>query len=262
MDERLGEAVEVVFQRLRAAFGAGVVVDTVLDEETAAPGGVLRGEIRMTGGGTDYEIEGINLELQAKTVVETSEGTYRRTMSLHRVRVVENAFLPAQAQQAERFEFTLPWGTPLSTTGRSAVPGITLGIATELELARAMDKSDLDPIRISPIPAQRQVLDVLAELGFELNRAALKDGQLDGSTANYYQELGFYPGKLFRETFDRLEISFITRATQMDILFEINERGRLRGVPFEALGHLTIDYGQLGSTPWKEVILQKLKALA
>lgn len=63
----------MVFKRVLGSLGVGgPVVDTVLDRGPVRPGGVVRGQVRLRGGGSGCDIEHLALELVAR--VETGPG--------------------------------------------------------------------------------------------------------------------------------------------------------------------------------------------
>ena len=69
-----------------------------------------------------------------------------------------------------------------------------LGVQTELALAGAMDKGDLDPLFVNPLPAQEHVLGALDRLGFRFKKADLERGTLRGSQMPFFQEIEYYAG--------------------------------------------------------------------
>lgn len=57
----------MVFKKLLGALGVGgPSVDTVLEPGPALPGGLLSGEVRLRGGGTDVSVDRISLLLVAR----------------------------------------------------------------------------------------------------------------------------------------------------------------------------------------------------
>ena len=88
----------------------------------------------------------------------------------------------------------MPWETPLSAIAGHPLPGMRLGVATELALAGALDKGDLDPLFVNPLPEQEYVLAALDRMGFRFKGADLEAGTLRGSTMPFYQEIEYHAG--------------------------------------------------------------------
>src|SRR3954465_7851578 len=95
------------------AFGVGgPSVDTVLPRPDARPGGELAGQVNLTGGSHDVEIEHITLGLVTRIEVEGGDGEYGATGEFHRVTVSGPLRLATKQSLALPFRFELPWETP------------------------------------------------------------------------------------------------------------------------------------------------------
>ena len=68
-----------------------------------------------------------------------------------------------------------------------------VGVTTELQIARAVDKGDLDPVNVHPLPAQDALLDAFGRLGFRFHGADLEKGHLRSTRQRlpFYQEIEF-----------------------------------------------------------------------
>lgn len=77
---------------------------------------------------------------------------------------------------------------------------MNLGVSTELEIARAVDAGDLDPINVHPLPAQQALLDAFGQLGFRFRSADMERGHIRGTrqTLPFYQEIEFLPPSQYR----------------------------------------------------------------
>lgn len=151
----------MVFRKLMAAFGAGVEVDTVLSNATVRPGEALRGVVNFKSGGSDYKVDGITIDLTAVVEVESGDSEYKTTYSFLRQQVAGSFQLAAGASHSQPFEIPVPWETPISAIGGHPLHGMRLGVQTELALAGALDKGDLDPLYVTPLPAQEHVIAAL-----------------------------------------------------------------------------------------------------
>ncbi|MGH8878749.1 MAG: sporulation protein [Stackebrandtia sp.] len=215
----------MVFRKLKAAFGAGVSVDTVLSDSHVYPGGPLRGEVRFTGGGVDYNVQGITLELNAVVEVESGDNEYRTTYDFHRADVSGPFPLKEGASHAVPFEIQVPWETPLSSVGGNHLRGMRLGVATELKLEGALDKGDLDPLVVEPLPIHSRILEAIGQLGFAFHKADLEAGRISGSHMPFYQEIEYWSAGEFRRAFKALELTFISAPTTTKVILEVDKPG-------------------------------------
>ncbi len=213
----------MIFKRLTRALGVGgPSVETVLHDTSVAPGGVLEGEIRITGGDHDVELQGVVLSLvtRAETEYEDHEGEdqeYEGTLEFHRVVVSEAFELGAEEEYVISFEVELPWELPLTEAFGHALEGMSVGVRTELEVAGALDKGDLDPISVLPLPSQECVLDAFASLGFSVKGADVESEELfDEQELPFYQEIEFL---LPAEYSGSVELTFV--ATESDLTVAI-----------------------------------------
>lgn len=232
----------MVFRKLMAAFGAGVEVDTVLAATSVRPGELLRGVVHFRGGGSDYKVEGITIDLTAVVEVESGDSEFHTTYSFLRQQVAGPFKLAAGAAHQQPFEIPVPWETPISAIAGTPLRGMRLGVSTELALAGAMDKSDLDPLFVSPLPAQEQVIGALDRLGFRFKKADLERGTLYGSTMPFFQEIEYYAGGDWRRHFNELELTFIAGPTQMDVIMEADKRGGFLSSSHDTYNRFTIRY--------------------
>ena len=89
----------------------------------------------------------------------------------------------------------MPYETPLTHIEGHQLPGVRMGVRTELEIARSVDKGDLDPVQIVSLPGQTQLLEALAQLGFRFKSADVEKGKLRGATLPFFQEIEFSPAR-------------------------------------------------------------------
>ena len=231
----------MVFKRMLGAFGVGAPsVDTVLSTPRVRPGGTLAGEVRLKGGEFDADIEHVTLGLVGRAEVEHDEGELTGTAELYRIQVSGSFKLAKGEERTLGFETPVPWETPLSEVGGQPLTGMALGVRTELAIAKAVDKGDLDPIAVEPLPSQQRVLEALLALGFAFKSADLEIGRIHGvhQELAFYQEIEFYgpPGQV-REA----ELTFVTDAHGLDVIIQADKQfggdavGRFRAGHDEAL---------------------------
>ncbi|MER7206154.1 sporulation protein [Streptosporangium sp. NPDC000239] len=232
----------MVFRKLMAAFGAGVEVDTVLLNSNVRPGETLRGQVNFRGGGSDYRVEGIFIDFTAVVEVESGDNEYKTTYSFLRQQITGSFHLAAGAPQSAPFEIPVPWETPISAIGGHPLRGMQLGVSTELSLAGALDKGDLDALFVNPLPAQDHVLGALDNMGFRFKKADLERGTLHGSRMPFFQEIEYYVGPEYSRHFSELELTFIAGPRAVDVILEADKRGGFLTSSHDTYNRFTVHY--------------------
>lgn len=233
----------MVFRKLMAALGAGVEVDTVLRDSQVRPGATVAGEVRFRGGSSDHKVEGITVDLTAVVEVERGDEEHHATYSFQRSRVSGPFELRAGEARTVPFTVPVPWETPISAVGGHPLPGMRLGVATELALAGALDKGDLDPLFVNPLPEQDHLLGALVRMGFRFKRADLENGRLHGSSLPFFQEIEYHAGPEWRRHFNELELTFVAGPHSMDVILEADRRGGFLTSGHDVYNRFTVRYG-------------------
>ncbi|GLZ38306.1 sporulation protein [Actinokineospora sp. NBRC 105648] len=234
----------MVFKKMLQKFGVGgPTVDTVLSDPRGVPGGPLNGEVRLTGGEADAEIEHIALSLVTQSTA--------RQVEFHRAVVSGATRLRAKEQRTVQFTLPLPWETPVTEVSGQPLPGISLGLRTELSIAKAVDKGDLDPVYIAPLPSQDAVLDAFGELGFHFKSVSLEGGQAYGvrQELQFYQEIEFYPPPQFAGGVSEVELSIIASAAGVTVLLQADKRFGGTGV-----GRFQASHEEAQAQDWAAVV--------
>ncbi|WP_432162288.1 sporulation protein [Streptomyces tendae] len=218
----------MVFKRLLGSLGVGgPTVDTVLDPGAARPGGTLSGRVRLAGGTSDHDVEHVVLELVAR--VETGNGEHGdgEGVVVFGRHTVGGAFrLAAGEETSLPFALTLPWETPATELyGRPL--GIVLGVRTELAVAGAWDRGDLNPLAVAPLPAQEAVLEALGGLGFGFRSADLQYGRIGGTGQRlpFHQEIELTPPPRYAHQADEIELTFLAVPGALEVVLEADKRG-------------------------------------
>src|SRR5262249_54340386 len=138
------------------AFGVGgPTVDTVLSNPNTRPGLELAGDVNIVGGDHAVNIEYVSLGLVTRGEADgQSAGLYE----FHRLNVAGRFSLAEKEQKSIPFRIPVPWETPVTDVYGQRLPGMTMGLRTELAVAGAVDKSDLDAVNVHPLPAQEKIL--------------------------------------------------------------------------------------------------------
>ncbi|HWG99846.1 MAG TPA: sporulation protein [Pilimelia sp.] len=243
----------MVFKRMMQALGVGgPSVDTVLANPNCRPGGYLEGQIQIMGGDHAVDIEYIALGLVTRVEVESGDSEYNTTQEFHRQRATGSFHLPAKARHDIPFRFEVPWETPITEVYGQRLHGMTMGLRTELEVARAVDKGDLDAVAVHPLPAQERILEALVRLGFRFAKADVESGRIYGvqQSLPFYQEIEFYPAPQYANALNQLELTFVATPQHLQVVLEIDKRGGLFTEGRDAFGRFTVDYATVDQVDW------------
>lgn len=241
----------MVFKRLLGSMGVGgPAVDTVLDLATAVPGGTLAGEVRLTGGRADFDIEHIALELVARV-----EAEHEGTAVFERFHVGGGFRLAEGEQRTAPFAVTLPWETPITQLHGQPL-GITLGVRTELGVAGAKDKGDLDPLAVGPLPVQEAILEAFGQLGLGFKSADLEYGRIGGTGQQlpFHQELELTPAPQYTHQVSEIEVTFLANPGGMGIILEADKRGGLFSGGHDILGRHHVSHEGASHRDWNAVV--------
>ncbi|MFU8850703.1 sporulation protein [Micromonospora sp. SL1-18] len=242
----------MAFKRLRQAMGVdGPSVETVLVNPDCRPGGHLEGRVQVVGGDHPVELTHVALGLVTRVEVESGDSAYDTTQEFGRRRVTGTFRLDPGQRYDAPFRFELPWETPLTDLYGQPLRGMTIGLRTELEVARAVDQGDLDPVAVHPLPAQERLLEALLRLGFRFARADVERGHLYGvhQTLPFYQEIEFLPAPRYAGVINQLAVIFVTGPHRMQVVLEVDKRGG-RFSAGEAFGRFTVDHATVDRTDW------------
>ncbi|MGP3684493.1 sporulation protein [Streptomyces sp. IBSNAI002] len=246
----------MVFKRLLGSMGVGgPAVDTVLDLATAVPGGTLTGEVRLTGGRADFDIEHITLELVARVEAEHDDGEHKGTAVFERFHVGGGFRLAEGEQRTVPFAVTLPWETPITQLHGQPL-GMVLGVRTELGVAGAKDKGDLDPLAVGPLPVQEAILEAFGQLGFGFKSADLEYGRIGGTGQQlpFYQELELTPAPQYTHQVNEIEVTFLANPGGMEIVLEADKRGGLFSGGHDVLGRHHVSHEGATHRDWNAVV--------
>ncbi|MDQ0750037.1 sporulation-control protein [Streptomyces africanus] len=234
----------MVFKRLLGSLGlGGPTVDTVLDPGAARPGGALTGQVQLKGGSAGFDIEHITLELVARVEAEHAEGESEGVVAFDRFTIGGGFRLAEGEQRSIPFSVPLPWETPITELhGRPL--GIVLGVRTELSVAGARDKGDLDPLTVGPLPVQEAVLEALGRLGFGFRSADLEYGHIGGTGQRlpFYQEIEITPSPQYAHQVNEIEMTFLAHPGGMEVVLEADKRGGFLSGGHDALTRFTVGH--------------------
>ncbi len=246
----------MVFKKMLAKLGVGgPSVDTVLASPITRPGGQVTGHVHVKGGDHDTQIEYVSLGLITRVEVESGDHDYSKDVEFHRVHVAGAFALPAGATHSLPFSFDVPWETPITSFYGQHLHGMTMGVRTELSVAKAVDKTDLDPLQIQPLPTHEALLEAFLRLGFRFARADLERGHIHGlhQTLPFYQEIEFFPAPAYASRVRQVEVTFVTSPTGVDVVLEFDKRGFL-GSSHDTFSRYHVRHDQVGTADWASVV--------
>ncbi|MGH3916863.1 MAG: sporulation protein [Pseudonocardiaceae bacterium] len=239
----------MVFKKILGALGVGgPSVDTVLANPLTRPGADLTGEVRLTGGKHEMGIERIALSLV--THIHTEHGA--QAVEFHGGVVAERFLLQAGEDKVVPFVLTLPWEAPITEIYGQHLPGMNLGVRTELSVAKAVDKGDLDPVSVQPLPTQQRVLEAFSQLGFRFTKADLERGHIYGlhQQLPFYQEIEFFPPAQFAGQINEVELTFVTSPSELVVVLEADKRGGFFSSGQDVFGRIHVTHAQAMMTDW------------
>lgn len=242
----------MVFKRLLGAIGVGgPSVDTVVDEAAVRPGGVLSGQVWVQGGDAAVDIEHITLELVARVETEHEDGESEGFVVFERFSVGGGFRLGEEERRGVPFEVTLPWETPISELYGQPL-GIVLGVRTEVAVAGARDRGDLDPLAVRPLPVQEAVLEALGQLGFGFRSADLEYGRIGGTGQRlpFYQEIELTPAPRYAHAVNEIEATFLAGPAGMEVVMEADGRGGPLSGGHDTLNVFSVGHGDVHGRDW------------
>lgn len=248
------------FKRLLASLGAGgASVETELTEANVVPGGVVQGEVRIQGGSVDQLIEGLSVGLQARVEVEGGDQETKQDIEFTKLRLGGAFEVKAGAVHVVPFGLEIPWETPVTTIDGQPLRGMHIGVTTELEIARALDSGDLDPINVHPLPAQQAILNAFIQLGFRFKSADMERGHIRGTRQRlpFYQEIEFYAPSEYRGL-NQVELTFVADDRAMDVILEMDKKPGLFSEGSDSYRSFQVGLNDYQGTDWAAYLHQWL----
>ncbi|MBC3191603.1 sporulation protein [Pseudonocardia sp. C8] len=251
----------MVFKKLKARFGGGTTVDTAVHTPVTQPGGFLDGVVEIVGGDVEQRIKYLALRLEVEVEVERDDREHRSTTSFAEQRVADRFELHPGERRSVPFRFEVPLQSPFNVVHGRDLPGVRLGLRTELDIAGSLDRGDLDPVRVEPIPPQQRLLAAFEQAGCHFLRADVEQGHIPGAQFGFYQEIEFAPPRDLRGL-KEVEVSFLAGPHAIDVLIQGDRRGGFLDAGGDRVARLTIPYDQLDRHDWASEMRGHLGELA
>ncbi len=243
----------MVFKRMLGAFGIGAPsVDTVLANPGTRPGLTLDGQVNLTGGSQDVEIDQIALGLVTRVEVDGAEEDHDAVVEFHRVPVAGGLRLAAGQQLAIPFQFPIPLQTPVTDIYGQRLPGMTMGLRTEVAIRGAVDKGDLDPVQVHPLPVQERILAAFGQLGFQFKNADLEHGYIAGAhqTLPFYQEIEYFVAPQYAHGVTEVELTFLADEQGVDVVLEFDKQAGLFMGSHDSYGRYRVAHADADRLDW------------
>ncbi|WP_346535638.1 sporulation protein [Micromonospora sp. DPT] len=247
----------MVFKKMLSAFGVGgPSVDTVLANPNTRPGLTLDGQVNLVGGDAPANIEQITVGLVTRVEIEGGDTEYAGIMEFQRMAVSGPLQLAPKQQLSIPFQLPVPWEAPITDVYGQRLHGMTMGLRTELAIARAVDKSDLDQVNIHPLPVHERILAAFKRLGFRFKHADLERGHLRGTqqTLPFYQEIEFFAAPQYAQAVTEVELTFVTSPHGVEVILECDKRGSFLSAGHDAFGRYTVSHADADRVDWAQVV--------
>jgi sporulation-control protein len=149
------------------------------------------------------------------------------------------------------FGLEIPWETPVTSVDGQPLRGMNIGVTTELEIARAVDPGDLDPISVHPLPAQQAILDAFIRLGFRFKSADMERGHIRGTRQRlpFYQEIEFQAPSQYRGL-NQVELTFVADDREMDVILEMDKKPGLFSEGSDSYRAFQVGLNDFQGTDW------------
>ncbi len=242
--------------------GGGVSVDTVVQQPSVHPGGVITGTVSIVGGSKERVVKTVTVALASRVEVESGDREFAGTVVFAGQPVWGSFTLAPGARHAVQFALPVPWEAPLTVLNGNALRGMFVGLQTQVDIARAVDKSDLDQVHIHPLPVQQDILAALTRMGFRLRGADLEQGRIQGSTMPFYQEIEFSAAPMFARHMSELEVTFLAGPTSVDVVLESDNRGGLLRAGGDTYSRFRVEYSAARTIDWQRQLQSVLTEMA
>ncbi|WP_024934949.1 sporulation protein, partial [Actinomadura welshii] len=237
--------------------GGGPTVDTILSEPNCKPGGVVAGKVHLRGGSGPVEVRHVTLALMPR--MHNGYGGESAGPEVYRGALTRGFRLDAGGQRDLAFSIPLPYELPFTTVLGHELPGFTIGMCTEVDVAGQPDPGDVDPISVEPLESQQWVLASIARLGFQITNVTFESSKLRGVSQQlpFHQEIHLNPPTSYQGRIDKIGLSFIASPRGMSFVLRAEDRDTPQD---ESFGVFKVPHAEAAETDWNAKIGQWLEA--
>lgn len=214
----------MVFKKLLAGLGlGGVEADTILPPQPAESGGNLTGQVNLRAK-SDTDITAIALIL----VCQSQMGE----LELGRFQIAGMVRMASGTTQSVPFSVPLPPHTPFTVLFGQNLPGVHLGVRTEIAVASGKAKGDFDPVRVQAASVHEQIMDTLGLIGCKFVRSDIRPGAQAGLNVPAAQAITFFaPIPDGQQPGPHIPLITFTLSGNSDGLTVLSELTRSPGIP-------------------------------
>jgi len=223
------------FKKIFSSIGIGSAkVDTILLCERLVPGDNIDVIVKIMGGNTQQQIEGLYFTINSTYLdtmnvteydddeYESSDEEFTRTAIIEKYKVSDKFIIEPGETKEIPLTFQLPYYTPL-TLGDTEV-----WIHTGLDIKKAKDPTDNDYIEVVPGEMVSALFDAISELGFELSEVeCVTISDSFEKEIPFVQEFEFKPlSGHFRNKVDEIELVCFPSEDSVEVYMEIDRKAR------------------------------------
>ncbi|MGI5417117.1 sporulation protein [Actinomadura luteofluorescens] len=236
--------------------GGGPSVDTILAEPNCKPGGVVAGKVHLRGGAGPAEIRQVTLALMPRM---RHHGGETAGPEVYRGALTRGFRLDAGGQRDLAFSIPLPYELPFTTVLGHELPGFTIGMCTEIDVAEQPDPGDIDPISVEPLESQQWVLASIARLGFQITNVTFESSKLRGVSQQlpFHQEIHLNPPPSHQGRIEKVGLAFVASPRAMAFVLRAEDRDTPQD---ESFGVFQVPHAEAAETDWNAKIGQWLEA--
>ncbi|OPX85727.1 MAG: Sporulation-control protein spo0M [Pelotomaculum sp. PtaB.Bin117] len=205
----------VLFKNLLAGLGVGAAkVDLEINRAKVALGEVIEGEVKISGGNVDQQVEKINITLVLDSRYKHDDKYVNIRREIGTLKVADSMLIKAGSpEKTIPVRLQLPYDIPVSR-GKTRYYFVT-----NLDIKKAVDPKDIDDVVVLPNPYMQMVFDALSMLGF-------RDKPSSGDYNGRFQQFEYKPTKFMARELDELEFYFVAEESQLYIVMEIDKKTR------------------------------------
>jgi sporulation-control protein spo0M len=237
----------------RASGLPGLSVQTDLPNPSTRPGLRLPGRVTVTANLGEVPVDGVRLGLVGK--VEGADGG-QSLVEFYRIPVAGRFLLAANERRVIPFAAPIPFQTPVTVLARFVPLALRLGLRTEVVVGSAVERDDMRPLFVHPLPAQQGILTALDGLGFQLRQAALRAGRLPGvrQDLSFHQMIGYWAAPLYAGPISEVELTFVTDPVGLDVIFWVDRRLAMSGGGHLSLSRFRVNHAGADRVDWARVV--------
>jgi len=203
-----------LLNKVLSSIGIGSAkVDLILPKNNYRAGERIEGILKVQGGIAEQEVNKIYVQLVVQSKYKAGDEVKEVNKILDHAVLTEGFKISQEEQEREiPVSYLLPEDIPV-TTGATQ-----FFLTTGMDISRAVDPRDNDPVEILPGQRLEIVMKALEkELGFRKKRGT-------GAFNGRYQEFEYWPSKFMKGRLDELEVIYQVREDGIGLIMQIDKK--------------------------------------